>query len=529
MNGNLFPSISFQLGGSAVSHFPTSAWPGEVAGLVAVDTVSAGGLKRVLHFDIVRSLSQGGMADLFLARARGMVGTHRLVVIKRLRLKYAHDAEFAAMFLDEARIALSLEHANIVRTYEVGTWNGALCIALEYLRGSDLGQLMASAPSLEQHLTLEAALTVASSLAAGLHHAHTRSSEDGSPLHIVHRDVSPGNVFICDDGQVKLLDFGVASYSERVSRRTPRGVIKGKFPYMSPEQCLNDEVDARSDLFSLGVLLYELTTGRRPFRGLRAVDIVQKVIDAPIDPPSRVRPGYPPVLQRLVLRALSKRAEERHASAEEFESELEDVARQLGLVLAPGPVARFIQGALGRGLRTDARAAWTAPPADAMLPGGDTADTVTLFPTPVPAGRHTVLVVDAEEAVHIIIKPLLTGYQRISAYTAAQALDALATNRVDVVLLDLDLPDHSGYHVLDQIRQTGTDVAVIVCTAQSDVSSAVESMRRGAFDFLVKSRETYEDLPRHIHRALTRRRLAPRGPEASRPDRATRSRPMPFG
>ncbi len=186
------------------------------------------------------------MADLFLARARTPVGVDRAVVIKRLRLKYAHDPEFAAMFMDEARIAILLEHANIVRTYEVGTWDGALYIALERLGGADLGQLMAAVPALEQTLTLEAALTIARSVAAALEHAHTRTDPDGRPLRIIHRDVSPGNVFVCDDGQVKLLDFGVASYSDRLASSTPKGVIKGKFPYMSPEQCLSDDLDART-------------------------------------------------------------------------------------------------------------------------------------------------------------------------------------------------------------------------------------------------------------------------------------------
>jgi serine/threonine-protein kinase len=459
------------------------------------------------HFEIVGTLSQGGMADLFMARARTPVGVDRAVVIKRLRLKYAHDPEFAAMFMDEARIAILLEHANIVRTYEVGTWDGALYLALEHLSGADLGQLMAAVPALEQTLTLEAALTIARCVAAALEHAHTRSDLDGKPLGIIHRDISPGNVFICEDGQVKLLDFGVASYADRLASRTPKGIIKGKFPYMSPEQCLSDELDARTDLFSLGVMLYELTCGRRPFRGLRAVDIVQKVIEAPCDPPSRTRRGYPPELERLLLRVLSKRPDDRHASAAELGRDLEDVARRLGLVLAPGPVAHFassvpaLDGVPGRGERARAR----APRRSAPGTGPD--DTVALYPTPMPSlQRPTVLVVDDEEAVHHIVRRLLGGYQRISAYNAAQALDALASHPIDVVLLDLDLPDRNGYDVLDHIRHTRDDVAVIVHTAHSDVSSAVESMRRGAFDFLVKSHESYESLPRHIQRALSRRR-----------------------
>jgi serine/threonine protein kinase len=456
----------------------------------------------LLQFDIVRSLSQGGMADLFLARARTLVGMQRLVVIKRLRLKYANDPEFAAMFTDEARIALALEHSNIVRTYEVGNWDGALYIALEHLRGADLGQLIAAAPGGGQALDLEAALSITSGLAAALDHAHTRVDPDGGPLRLIHRDLSPGNVFICTDGQVKLLDFGVASYGNRVARRTPKGVVKGKFPYMSPEQCLGEELDARSDLFSLGVVLYELTTGRRPFRGLRAVDIVQKVIEAPVDPPSEVVPDYPPELERFVLRALAKRADERYASAEEFGRELELVARRLRLVLAPGSVRQFIRSVLGQGgSLTEVK-----PTTRARTTSEDTADTVALFPTPVPATEpHTVLVVDDEESVHLILRSHLTGYRRISAYNAAQAFDALATNRVDVVLLDLNLPDRSGYDVLDQIRHSRADVAVIVCTGQSDVTCAVESMRRGAIDFVVKSHEGYERLPRNIQRALSRR------------------------
>jgi serine/threonine protein kinase/CheY-like chemotaxis protein len=455
------------------------------------------------RFEIVKSLSQGGMADLFLARVQTAIGAQRTVVIKRLRLKYTSDPEFAAMFIDEARLALALEHANIARAYEVGTWDGALYIALEHLRGADLGQLMAAAPAAGLEIGLEPVLTIARGVAAALEYAHTRVDPDGKPLRIIHRDVSPGNVFVCDDGQVKLLDFGVASYGDRVSRRTPRGIIKGKFPYMSPEQCQGDDLDPRSDLFSLGVMLYELTTGRRPFRGLRAVDIVRRVLDGEIDPPSRLVTGYPPELEQLVMRLLSKRPGDRHASARELGRELEEVARRLGLVLAPGPVSSLVTAALASGAPGDLRAA--ASPGG--MGGEEQEDTVALFPTPVTdIAAHTVLVVDDEEAVHLIMKSQLAGYQRISAYNGAQALDALTMSRIDVVLLDLNLPDLSGYDVLERIRRLREDVAVIVCTAQSDVTSAVESMRRGAFDFLVKSHESYEELPRQIQRALMRRR-----------------------
>ena len=463
--------------------------------------VAAGALRGpLLPFEIVRTLSQGGMADLFLARVRTVVGMHRTMVVKRLRLKYAHDPEFAAMFIDEARIALALEHANIVRTYEVGTWEGALYIALEHLDGADLAELLAAVQAAGQQVGIDAALTIVRGVAAGLEHAHTRVDGEGRPLDIVHRDVSPGNVFVCTDGQVKLLDFGVGSYADRVSSRTPKGVVKGKFPYMSPEQCLGAEIGPRSDIFSLGVMLYELTTGRRPFRGLRAVDIVQKVIEAPIELPTRIVPGYPPELERVVLRALSKRAEDRHPSAELFGREIEEVARRAGLLLAPGLVARWARGVLG------APAARERPMRLGSESEGE--DTVALFPTSVPSRPlHTVLVVDDEETVHRLLRPALAGYHRIAAYSASQALDALAHSQVDLVLLDLNLPDRSGLDVLDEIRHSQGDVPVIVYTGQDDVASAVESMRRGATDFVVKNHEGYARLPRHIQRALTRRRL----------------------
>ena len=302
------------------------------------------------------------------------------------------------------------------------------------------------------------------------------------------------HVFICEDGQVKLLDFGVASYAERLASRTPKGVIKGKFPYMSPEQCLSDDLDARTDLFSLGVMLYELTCGRRPFRGLRAVDIVQKVIEAPCDPPSRTRRGYPPELERLLLRVLSKRrGSPRHRPTSW------GATWRTWRGGRPGAGARAVahfaasvrRREAGQG-RRPARGAAALAPAPAGRPGG------ALSPSMPRCTPHR-LVVDDEEAVPGSQKLLGGPGSRLTLRGARRA--GTPDRRV---LLDL-IARSQLYDVLDQIRHSATTGPS--CAPHSGRVVAVESSggRVASWSRAARQRE-----PAAHPRALSRRRPSPR-------------------
>jgi serine/threonine protein kinase len=431
------------------------------------------------------------MADLFLASERTCVGMDRLVALKRLRLKYACDPDFAAMFLDECRLALQLEHPHIVRTYGVEEWEGSTCMVLEYLRGVDAGTLVAH-DQVGRGAGLEASVAIGHAVADALVYAHS--------LGVIHRDISPANVFLSSDGSVKLIDFGVAAQNT-VERRTPKGVLKGKYAYMSPEQCRDEPLDGRSDLFSLGILLYELTTGQRPFRATRSVDVVREIIGQAIRRPRAVDPAFPADLEELLVRMLEKQPARRPASAIEVREALVAIARRLGYSLA------------GSGLAARVGELAEIDPMQRREPSSDPPSTIGGELT-VASGRlrdPLVLVVDDEESFHAITKKRLKSYRRIAAYTAIQALDALAAHPIDVVLLDLNLPDRSGLEVLEELRALGGDVAVIVCTGDADVAVAVECMKRGATDFLVKSHESFAVLGNRVRSALRRRGTPPVG------------------
>ena len=280
------------------------------------------------RYVVVRRLAGGGMAELYLAR---LDGPNRFVKPVALKLMHPHlcdTPEFVGMFMREARIAASLQHPQIVQVLDVGEADGEYFLALEYVHGVDLRRVLS-----EQHgepLPLGAALRIVIDVANGLHHAHSLCDGNGRPLGIVHRDVSPSNVLIAYDGAVKLTDFGIARMTEQ-THVTATGSIKGKPGYMSPEQCLQENVDARSDVFALGVVLYELTTGRPAFPG-DMIATMNRVIDGRYTPPGQIVRDYPPALAMIVRRALASNVEHRYPSAAAFRAALEAFARtQLGL------------------------------------------------------------------------------------------------------------------------------------------------------------------------------------------------------
>jgi serine/threonine protein kinase len=205
------------------------------------------------------------MARIYLARSTGIGAFERYVVLKLILPERQSDELSVRMFLDEARLAATLNHQNVAQVFEVGEDGGVHYLAMEYVHGQDLRAILAKAGSLGIRVPIDLGLTIVVAAAAGLHHAHERRGTDGQPLGIVHRDVSPSNIMVGYDGAVRMLDFGIAKATER-SVETVSGIIKGKFAYMSPEQCRGRDVDRRSDVFALGIILYEVTTQHRCFR-----------------------------------------------------------------------------------------------------------------------------------------------------------------------------------------------------------------------------------------------------------------------
>jgi serine/threonine protein kinase len=307
---------------------------------------SVSGRVRLGEYEILKRLAAGGMAEIFLARIRKMTGFQKMVVIKRILPQLAQNTEFVEMFLDEARIAATLEHPNIVQTYDVGVLDNSFYIAMEYLHGEDVRAIMRAINARSGRMPLDHALHIVISAAAGLHYAHEKVGFDGHPLDIVHRDVSPQNLIVTYEGGVKLLDFGIAKASNRL-RETRVGTLKGKVPYMSPEQCRSEPLDRRSDVYSLGILLYELTLSRRLYAGTSDFEVLKEIVEGRVTPPREIDPDYPEALQRIVMRALEKQKEDRWPSAREMQAELERFGRAQHLHATPISVQQFMEDLFG--------------------------------------------------------------------------------------------------------------------------------------------------------------------------------------
>jgi serine/threonine protein kinase len=299
------------------------------------------GLVRLGKYEIIRPIATGGMAEIYLARVTGIEGFEKLVVIKRILPHLAEQPEVVRMFLDEVRLAATLHHTNVVQVFDVGAVEGDYFFAMEYLHGEDVSGLMRTLSAAGRGLPLEHALTIMMNVCAGLHYAHEKRGFDGQPLGIVHRDVSPQNVFVTYDGGVKVVDFGIAKAATR-STSTEYGTLKGKIRYMSPEQARSEAVDRRSDIFAAGILLWELTTNRRLFHGRSEFDVLKMIVEQDAPPPSSVAPGYPPELEVIVQRALARRPADRYATAEELQADLEDFARERRLPCSSLHLGRFM-------------------------------------------------------------------------------------------------------------------------------------------------------------------------------------------
>lgn len=309
---------------------------------------------RLGKYRIVRRLAVGGMAEIFLARVESIRGFEKLVVVKRLLPQYVANLQLVRMFLDEARLMATLNHPNITQVHDVGEARGSYFFAMEYVHGEDLRTILRAAAHKGQALPVELAVGIIADAAAGLHHAHEKRGSDGTALDIVHRDVSPSNVLVSFDGAVKVTDFGVAKWARQESH-TRHGTLKGKCAYMSPEQCRGEPLDRRSDVFALGILLYELTTGTRLFQGASDFAILNQIVDGRIVPPSQRRAGFPPALDRIVMRALERPRDRRFPTARDMQLALEAFAHEQRLPVTPMVRARFVQDLFARKL-----AAWRA-------------------------------------------------------------------------------------------------------------------------------------------------------------------------
>jgi serine/threonine protein kinase len=283
------------------------------------------------RYQLIGPLATGGMAEVLLARMLGPQGFERLLAVKRILPERAKDPEYVRMFLDEARNAAVLAHHHIVQVFDIELRDGVLFYVMEYLHGQTLAAVIARAG----RVPLDAAIAIGIAIAGGLHHAHER------PSPIVHRDVAPSNVMLTYDGNVKLIDFGIAKAAANLSN-TVFGTFKGRLGYASPEQCRCELVDRRTDVYSLAILLYELTTGRPAISGANEQDIVARMAEAQIAPPSTFDPAFPPDLESVLMKALSRDREQRYQTTEELQHELGVFAERHRLNLSAIALARMM-------------------------------------------------------------------------------------------------------------------------------------------------------------------------------------------
>ncbi|MCH9684692.1 MAG: protein kinase [Deltaproteobacteria bacterium] len=344
-------------------------------------------------FTLLDRIGEGGMARLYLARTAGLGGFVKRVVVKQILPHLAEDAEFIARFIQEARLAATLDHPNIATVYEVDVEDGIYFYSMEYVRGRDLRQVLRRVAERGQVLRIDEIVAIISALCAGLAHAHTKRDAEGSPLGIVHRDVSPSNVLVGFEGAVKLTDFGVAKARTGLVA-TEAGMLRGKIPYMSPEQCRGEAVDRRSDVYAVGVLLWEMLTGERLHRCENEVGLIHKIARADAPSPRPLRPDCPPRLEAIVMKALERSAATRYQSAASLRDDLEEFARKAGLGLSGSTVARLMAAQF-----TEAIAAELTP-TDTIEPAADGTATATVAPNP-DTGTETAPVL-TQAAAHVV-------------------------------------------------------------------------------------------------------------------------------
>jgi serine/threonine protein kinase len=357
-------------------------------------------LTRLGNYELVRLLAQGGMADIYLAR---QLGIERYVAVKVLNNQRASDPESCALFRDEARLVGMLNHSNLASVHEVDAKDGVHYLAMEYVHGADLRELLAQAQRANVAVPYDCALTIVAQAAAGLDHAHRRCGPDGRPLHLVHRDVSLSNIMVGHDGSVKVIDFGIAISAASIHTTNP-GIVRGKASYMSPEQCVGNRVDLRTDVFALGVVLYELTTGRRCFQGNSDFERMLAVVRGDWVPPSVHAADFPPALEQVIKTALALDPADRFASAAALIEALEAVAMLEGWTLGTPATQRLMRELFG--------AAQEEPRAK-----GDGEDETCVGPPPAASWQA----VELPQPTVVITKP-----RRLARGTESDAFEELA-------------------------------------------------------------------------------------------------------
>jgi len=303
--------------------------------------------QTVGRYEFLVPIAQGGMAAVWAARLKGTRGFTKTVAVKTMLPTISDDPQFEQMFLDEAQLASRIRHPNVAEILDLGEQDDLLYLVMEWVDGEPLSVIRRAAAK-KNGVPRPIGVKIIQDAAAGLHAAHELKDEDGTPVGLVHRDISPQNLLLTYDGVVKVVDFGVAKAAGRAAEHTTSGQIKGKPPYMSPEQALGKDIDRRTDIFALGIVLYQLTTGKHPFRGENDMITLQNIVsERPIIPPRAYDKEYPKPLEAVVMRALDRDPNKRHQTMADLEAALDRVFPPTVARVRTEDVGKFVSGLLG--------------------------------------------------------------------------------------------------------------------------------------------------------------------------------------
>jgi serine/threonine protein kinase len=399
---------------------------------------SLAGGARLGRYQIIRRLAKGGMAELYLARQIGGGGYEKVVALKRVLPHLAEDLTFVRMFLNEAKLAAGLDHSNIVHVVDFGSEGGEHFMVMEYVHGRSVLDLLRASARVGG-LPLSCALTIAGEVAAALHYAHERAGSDGRPLGLVHRDVSPSNVLVSFEGDVKLVDFGIAKATAH-TRVTRSGAIKGKLSYMAPEQVRGEALDRRADVFALCVVTYELCTGQRCFVAPGEFALINRVAAGRYEKPTSIDPEFPRALEAIIAKGLAVDPKDRFASARELQLQIEEFAASHGHRLSKVALSERMHELFGDEAYPTTS---TLPPLDSTVaPGGSLLDMPTV--SIARRGRSTLLLVGGALVAGLLLG--IGGPRLVAALSpgegeaAREDPDAAARTQAEPAVIEPDAP-----------------------------------------------------------------------------------------
>jgi serine/threonine protein kinase len=394
---------------------------------------------------LLERINIGGMAEVFRAKAFGVEGFERLVAVKRILPSIAEDKEFIRMFIEEAKLAVQLNHANVAQIFDLGVVDGSYYIALEHVHGRDLRGIFERCRQIGEAMPVAQACFIAMKVCEGLDYAHNKRDQQGRELALVHRDVSPQNILVSFEGEVKLIDFGIAK-AAGTGPKTQSGILKGKLSYMSPEQVRGLQVDRRSDVFSCGIVLYELLTGERLFVAESDYSTLEKVRNVEILPPSTYNRKIPDELERIVLKALTRDVEDRYPNAIDLHDELQAFVYTAGEFYSRKDLAGWMKKVFGKEIEEEtaklesyrqlkpptptlssmppppaspAAPAASAPTSAAAAPTGPIASSAVSAPTAVPPSAPTTGPISAMSAMPTAQLPAAMQTPSLSAVTTS--------------------------------------------------------------------------------------------------------------